>query len=445
MHGRSIKALRRRILLRSVYPDGDIPQPTRQACESRCVPGQYGKMSEDQFWEVAHLYPTVYLKRQRRPRIEEGHPWIFEGEIGRVAGEVAVGDFVRVLNYAGYFIGIGYINPESQITVRLLSHEDEAIDDLFFTRRLQQALQLRQRVVENSNAYRLVHAEADLLPGLIVDIYDRTAVVQILTAGIERHREEILAALQQLLPITGIYERSDVHVRELEGLEQRSGFWGNEFDTMVNVVENGFPMLVDVRGGQKTGYFLDQRENRAALAPFVRGASVLDCFSHTGSFAVHAARYGANQVRVVDISQSAIDLARQNAALNNVSGQMDFVVANAFDFLRNAADQGHSYDVVMLDPPAFTKSRQTVPAARRGYKEINLQGIKLVKPGGYLITSSCSYHISKEEFLQVVNEAAVDAHRTLQLLEYRSQGKDHPTLLAAAETSYLKFCIFRVC
>ena len=394
---------------------------------------------------MAHLYPTVYLKRERRPRIEEGHPWIFEGEIGRVAGEVAAGDFVRVMNHAGHFFGVGYINPDSQIIVRLLSREDETIDQAFFNRRLEQALELRRRVVQDSNAYRLVHAEADLLPGLIIDIYGHIAVVQILTAGMERRRQEILTALQQLLPITGIYERSDVNVRGLEGLEQRSGFLGKEFDTLVNVVENGFPMLVDVRGGQKTGYFLDQRENRAAIAPFVRGAAVLDCFSHTGSFAIHAARYGASQVRLVDISESAILLARQNAELNNVTEQMDFVVANAFDFLRDATDSGHSYDVVILDPPAFTKSRQTVPAARRGYKEINLRGIKLTKPGGYLITSSCSYHISKEEFLHVVNEAAVDAHRTLQLLEYRSQGKDHPTLLAAAETSYLKFAVFRVC
>lgn len=390
------------------------------------------------------MYPTVYLKRERRPRIELGHPWIYQSEIGRVAGQAAAGDIVSVYNHTGNFVGVGYFNPASQIAVRLLTRGEEVIDQDFFRRRLQQALDLRSRIVQQSNAYRLVHAEADLLPGLVIDVYDRVAVVQFLTVGMEVRREQVLSALRELLPIAGIYERSDVHVRELEGLEQQSGFIGPEFDPLVQVEENGFPILVDVQGGQKTGYFLDQRENRAAIAPFVAGATVLDCFSHTGSFAVHAARYGAKQVRVVDISRSAIELAQRNADLNNATAQMDFVVANAFDFLRNETDAGHDYDVVMLDPPAFTKSRQTVPAARRGYKEINLRGIKLAKPGGYLITSSCSHHLPREEFLQVINEAATDAHRTLQLLEYRTQAKDHPILLASAETSYLKFAIFRV-
>lgn len=390
------------------------------------------------------MYPTVYLKRQRRARAEEGHPWVFEGEIGRVAGEVATGDAVRVVNHTGHFLGVGYINPSSQIAVRLLSRDDEPIDQSFFVKRFRQAISLRQRVAGDSTAYRLVHAEADLLPGLIIDRYDQVLVLQILTAGMECRRGQLLAALQQVLPGVVCYERSDVNVRELEGLEQRSGFIGEEFETLVPVTENGFPMLVDVRGGQKTGYFLDQRENRAAIAPYVAGGRVLDCFSHTGSFAVHAARYGAEQVRLVDISETAIELAKRNAELNRVADRMEFVVANAFDFLRSASDAGHSYDVVMLDPPAFTKSKQTIPAAKRGYKEINLRGIKLTRPGGYLITSSCSYHLSKEDFLQVLNQAALDAHRTLQLLEYRTQAKDHPVLLAAPETNYLKFAVLRV-
>ncbi len=391
------------------------------------------------------MLSTVYLNKRRRPRIEAGHPWVFSGEIGRVAGDPAPGDIVKVVNHSGYLLGIGYINPQSQITVRMLSWEEQDIDTAFFEQRLRAAYQLRKHVVEdNSNAYRLVHGEADYLPGLVIDIYDQYAVVQSLTLGIDQRLPQIIEALQRVLSIKGIYERNDVTVRELEGLEQRSGFIGTEFDTSVQVMENGFPMRVDIASGQKTGYFLDQRENRAAIAHYVQDASVLDCFSHTGSFAVHAARYGAKQVKLVDISETAIDAAKQNAKLNEVEEKLDYVTANAFDYLRSVSDAGEIYDVVMLDPPAFTKSRKTVPAARRGYKEINLRGIKLTKPGGYLITSSCSYHMSKEEFLDVVAEAAIDAHRSLQLIEYRGQGKDHPALLAAPETSYLKFAVMRV-
>lgn len=390
------------------------------------------------------MLPTVYLHKHRRPRIEAGHPWVFSGEIGRVAGDPAPGDIVKVVNHSGYFLGIGYINPQSQITVRLLSWDEEEINTGFFERRLRGAYELRKQVVGNSNAYRLVHGEADYLPGLVIDIYDQYAVLQSLTLGIEVRLPQIVEALQRVLPAKGIYERNDVSVRELEGMEQRTGFIGSEFETTVEVLENGFPMLVDIAGGQKTGYFLDQRENRAAIVHYVKDADVLDCFSHTGSFAVHAARFGARRVRLVDISETAIEAAKANARLNNVAERLDYITANAFDYLRTVSDAGETFDVVMLDPPAFTKSRKTLPSARRGYKEINLRGIKLTRPGGYLITSSCSYHMSKEEFLDVVAEAAIDAHRSLQLIEYRGQSKDHPALLAAPETSYLKFAVMRV-
>lgn len=390
------------------------------------------------------MYPTVFLRRDRRPRIEGGHPWVFQSEIGRIVGSPLPGSVVRVVNHAGAFIGMGYINPQSQITVRLLTRFEEEIDEAFFARRLNEALSLRRKVVPaDSNAYRLVYGEADYLPGLTIDVYDQYASMQVLTLGLEQWSDTIIKAASELLGLKGIVLRNDVPVRALEGLDQHVRFAGQLFDTNVEIRENGFRMLIDLWNGQKTGYFLDQRENRSYIAPFVQGAQVLDCFSHTGSFAVHAAGYGAQHVTAVDISGLAIEGVKQNAALNSLNN-IEGVEANAFDFLRQEVEQRKSYDAVLLDPPAFTKNKASIPSARRGYKEINLRGMKLVRPGGYLATSSCSYHILRDEFIAVLAEAAADAHKQVKVVAIRGQAADHPVLLAAQETSYLKFVVLQV-
>jgi len=390
------------------------------------------------------MYATVYLLKERRPRISAGHPWIFQSEIARIVGAVVPGDIVRVLNHAGTFVGVGYYNPASQIIVRLLTRQDEEINAHFFRRRLVEARSLRQRVIaKDTNAYRLVHGEADYLPGLTVDIYDRYAAVQVLALGLEAWTATITDTLREMLDLKGIVLRNDVPVRRLEGLPLTVEFAGDSFAPQVEVMENGFHLWADLWAGQKTGYFLDQRENRAFIKPFVRGGRVLDCFSHTGSFAVHAAGFGAAEVTAVDISAVAVAGTLKNAALNGLS-VISAVEANAFDFLREQVEAKAEYDTVMIDPPAFTKSKASLPAARRGYKEINLRGLKLVRPGGFLISSSCSYHLSREDFLYILNEAALDAHRQVKVVGVRGQGSDHPLLLAANETSYLKFAVMQV-
>jgi 23S rRNA (cytosine1962-C5)-methyltransferase len=374
-----------------------------------------------------------------------GHPWVYRSEIGRVAGAVEAGGLVRVVNHAGSFIGIGYYNPQSQIVVRLMTRQDEEINAQFLARRVQEALSLRQKVVgADSNSFRLVYGEADYLPGLTVDVYDRYLSVQVLTLGMERLLPVLLGALTDVLNPEGVVLRNDVPVRELEGLEQEVRFHGRPFEPMVQIRENGFSMWVDLWEGQKTGYFLDQRENRAFIRPFAEQATVLDCFSHTGSFAVHAAGFAASSVTAVDISDQAVSMVGKNAALNGFGQVIMAVEDNAFDYLRREVDAGKSYDVVMLDPPAFTKSRSSVSAARRGYKEINLRGLKLVREGGYLVTSSCSYHISRDDFMSILTQAAADAHRQVKVVAVRGQASDHPVLLAAQETSYLKFVVLQV-
>ncbi|MBT9133476.1 MAG: Ribosomal RNA large subunit methyltransferase I [Firmicutes bacterium] len=391
------------------------------------------------------MYPTVYLRRDRRLRVEAGHPWIFQSEIGRIAGEAGPADIVRVVNHAGAFLGVGYISDRSQIAVRLLSRTDEEVNVRFFRRRLEDAWSLRKQVVgSNSNCYRLVYGEADGLPGLTVDIYGRYASVQVLALGMERWTDVIVEETRAMLGLAGVILRNDAPVRQLEGLPLEVRFATAEFDPVVAVQENGFSMTVDLWQGQKTGYFLDQRENRAYIAPFLGETAVLDCFSHTGSFAVHAAGYGAKEVTAVDISRQAVLGTLKNAENNGFASTIKAVESNAFDFLREASDAGHAYDVVMLDPPAFTKNKHAVPAARRGYKEINLRGLKLTRRGGFLITSSCSYHLSREEFLGVLAEAARDAHRQVKVVAVRGQGGDHPALLAAPETEYLKFVVAQV-
>lgn len=378
----------------------------------------------------------------KEKRVFSGHPWIFRSDIARSKGDPQPGDTVRVTASNGRFLAMAVYNPASQIALRILSRRDEPIDDAFIYGRVKRAVDYRRRFADLRSC-RLIFAESDGLPAIIVDSFGDVLSLQCLCLGMEKYKEAICDALMELLHPQGIYERGDVPVRELEGLPLVTGTLRGQVPDKVMIEENGVKFWVDVKNGQKTGFFLDQKENRAAIAPFVRDAEVLDCFTHTGSFALHAAKFGARHVTGVDISEFACQCARENAALNGFQ-QVDFVAANAFDFLKEQCAAGAQYDVVILDPPAFTKTRHNLEAAGRGYKEINLRGLKLVKNGGYLVTCSCSQHMLPGAFRDVVLSAAQDARVRLFQVEYRTQGRDHPILPAAPETQYLKCGIYRV-
>jgi 23S rRNA (cytosine1962-C5)-methyltransferase len=386
----------------------------------------------------------LILRAGRDKRVRAGHTWIYQGEIGVIGLEVKSGDLVEVLDNRGRFLGVGYYGQASQIAVRLLSREREEINTVFFRRRLKQAIAYRQRVKPGATCYRLVYGEGDLLPGLVVDRYEDYLVVQFLTVGMEVNRDLIIALLVELVKPAGIIERSDLPVRRLEGLPERSGCIYGTCPADVVIRDNGLQFNVNLVEGQKTGYFLDQSANRLATAAYASGRRVLDCFCHLGSFAVHAAAAGARSVLGVDISETAIEQATQNAVLNRVAAVCQFKTANAFDFLREQTALKSTYDLVVLDPPAFTKSKQTVDSAIRGYKEINLRGLKLLQSGGILVTCSCSHHINTELFWEVVLAAAMDAKKQIRLLERRTQGLDHPILAGVPETEYLKCFIFEV-
>ena len=383
---------------------------------------------------------TLYPGKEKR--VLEGHPWVFLSDIRRTDDSAAPGDVVRVYASNGRFLGQAFYNPQSQITLRFLTYGKAPVDDALIKERVFRAIRYR-RYFTDLKSCRLIFSESDGLPGLIADAFGEVICVQFLCLGIDRFRQAVLDALEEALHPAAIYERSDAPVRELEGLPQTTGLLRGMMPDRVEMTENGIRFLVDVREGQKTGYFLDQKENRAAIAPFVRDAEVLDCFTHTGAFALHAAHYGARAVTAVDISEYACACARKNAELNGFE-QISFITANAFDYLKEKSLEGPCFDVVILDPPAFTKSRATVASAARGYKEINLRGLKLVRPGGFLVTCSCSQHMSPAAFLAVVQEAAKDARVRLMQVEYRTQGRDHPILPAAPETQYLKCGIFRI-
>ncbi len=384
----------------------------------------------------------IILLPGKEKRVYAGHPWVFRSDIARSKGDPQPGDTVRVTASNGRFLAMAVYNPASQIALRVLSRRDEPIDQAFIYRRVQEAVDYRRRFADLRSC-RLIFAESDGLPAVIVDSFGGVLSLQCLCLGMEKYKGMICDALMELLHPDGIYERGDVPVRELEGLPQVTGVLRGQVPDKVMIEENGVKFWVDVKNGQKTGFFLDQKENRAAIAPFVKGAEVLDCFTHTGSFALHAARFGARHVTGVDISEFACQCARENAALNGFD-QVDFVAANAFDFLKEQCAAGAQYDVVILDPPAFTKTRHNLEAAERGYKEINLRGLKLLKNGGYLVTCSCSQHMLPGAFRDVVLSAAQDARVRLFQVEYRTQGRDHPILPAAPETQYLKCGIFRV-
>lgn len=442
----------------------------------------------------------VTLIKARKKRIEESHPWVYASEIESIdRADAEPGSIVDVVTNQGKYLASGYWNPASQITVRIISYTPiKTMDKDFFVERLQRCKQHRARFVADRDC-RLVYGEADFLPGLIVDRFADVLVLQILTLGMDKHRDALLEALIEVFQPAGIYERSDVSVRKLEGLEERTGVLYGECPSIVEIVENGLQMEVDIEQGQKTGYFFDQRENRASIAPLMTGwgersgikmealadgriapvnrngkevsfpywdgATVLECFAHTGSFTLHACKYGAKKVTCLDVSEHAIETAKRNVERNGFSDRVEFVVADAFRYLRDqvkgleerklraigAVDtskklvqEGRTWDVVILDPPAFAKTRSAVEGAKRGYKDINLQGLKLVNEGGYLVTASCSYHMRPELFLEAIADAAKDAGKLLRLIEWRAAGKDHPQILGVNESHYLKFAIFEV-
>ncbi|MCM3079183.1 class I SAM-dependent rRNA methyltransferase [Brevibacillus invocatus] len=424
----------------------------------------------------------VQLHKHRKKRLEAGHPWIYQSEVAQVEGDAVPGEIVEVVNHQGHFLAQGYINPASQMIVRIMSYDPkEKIDYDFFLRKIREAAAFRTRFVDNPKACRVLYGEADFLPGLIVDRYNDILVAQVLSLGMEQRLDWIRDALVEVFSPQGIYLRNDVPVRQLEGLEQGKGVLYGECPREVTIEENGLKYIVDIIEGQKTGFFYDQRENRASIQPLMKGwgekhgitlqtvevenenklvpvdkrgkviknpfwdgAEVLECFTHTGSFTLNACKHGAKKVTALDISEHAIETAKRNITLNGFLHRVDFVVANAFDYLREQMEAERSWDVVILDPPAFAKSRGAVKGACRGYKDINLNGMKLVRSGGYLVTASCSYHMSPDLFLETIQEAAVDAKKILRLIEWRGAGKDHPQISGADEGHYLKFAIFEV-
>ena len=383
------------------------------------------------------------LRKTRESRVRSGHPWVFASDIERVEGTFEPGDVVDVVSCHNTYLGRAFYNPKSQIALRMLTTHDEPVDSAFFRQRVQDAWDYRGRFCD-PNSCRLIFSESDFLPGLIVDKFGDYLVVQSLCLGIEKWKGDIVRHLADIVHPAGIWERSDVPVRRLEGLEQTTGLLWGEVPDRIDMVENGLRFAVDVKNGQKTGFFLDQKENRAAIAPLCPGARVLDCFCHNGSFALHAAQYGARSVLGVDISEEALEVARFNAQNNGLDGVVTFEAHNCFDHLRELTDAREQFDVVILDPPAFTKTRSAVESALRGYKEINLRGMKLVRKGGFLVTCSCSQHVSPEQFKDMINQAARDSKTKLRLVENRTQGRDHPILPASPETQYLKCMILQV-
>ncbi len=387
---------------------------------------------------------AAILKPGKEKRVLERHPWVFKSDIQRTDGSVQPGDIVSLLNSKGRFLAKAFYNPNSQIALRVMSYKEEEIDRAFIFRRVHEAVEYR-RTFADLKSCRLIFAESDRLPALIVDAFGDVLVMQCLALGMERFKQDIVDALVQEVHPAGIWERNDVPVRKLEGLEMTTGLLYGEVPDLVEIAENGVRFYVDVKEGQKTGFFLDQKENRAAIAPFVKGKKVLDCFTHTGSFALHAGYYGAEEVTGVDISGFACEFAERNAKLNHLEDRVHFVEANAFDLLVEKSRSGEKYDVIILDPPAFTKSKSTLDNAMRGYKEINLRAMKMITPGGFLITCSCSQHVLPQMFRSMVLDAANDARVHLRQIEFRTQGKDHPILPAAQETEYLKCGIYQVC
>lgn len=386
----------------------------------------------------------IILKRKIAQRIALGHPWIFGNEVASIEGPLAPGDTVEVYYYDNKFAGRGYANPKSQIVARILTRNPkEEINEEFFYNRILACWQYKQKLGYKENC-RLVFGEADYLPALIIDKFNDYFVLQTLSFGMDKWKPAIVAALQKIFQPKGIYERNDVPVRELEGLEQKKGFLSEPFPTDIIIQENGLKFHVDIENGQKTGYFLDQQDNRRAIQHIVKGADVLEAFCYTGTFSIHAGYYGAKSVLGLDISENAVAQARRNAALNGLEDVCSFQAVNAFDVLKLWVKEGRQHDVVILDPPAFTKSRENIQKAITGYKEINLRGMKLVKPGGFLVTASCTNLVQPDLFLEIIEMAAKDARKKLRQVTFQAQASDHPIIWGMENTNYLKFLIVEV-
>ena len=396
------------------------------------------------------MYHTIVtLKKGEGRTIKSGGAWVFDNEIDTITGRFKNGDLVTVHDFDGYPMGSGFINQNSKIRIRMMTRKaDQEIDHAFLTMRVKNAWDYRKTTVDTSSC-RIIFGEADFLPGLVIDKYEDILVVECLALGMEAFKEEIVMILRELLAkdgitIRGVYERSDANERTKEGLSKVKGFIGEEFDTTVEIVENGVHYLVDVANGQKTGFFLDQKYNRLAMQRVCKGKKVLDCFTHMGTFALNAGIAGASDVTGLDISEYAVSQAEANARLNGLQNTVHFRCANVLDELPKLAAAGEKYDVVILDPPAFTKSREATKNAIKGYREINMKGLKLVKDGGYFATCSCSHFMTQELLAKTVKEAAKATHKRLRQVEFRTQAPDHPILWAADESYYLKFFIFQV-
>ena len=391
----------------------------------------------------------VTLKKGEGRTLKAGGMWVFDNEIESIMGRFENGSIVTVHDFDGYPMGRGFINQNSKIRIRLMTRNvNQEIDHEFLRDRVRMAWEYRKKTVDTGSC-RVVFGEADFLPGLVIDKFSDVLVVESLALGIDRFKLEIVELLKEELQkdgirIRGVYERSDAKVRLNEGMERVKGFLSEEFDTNVEIVENGVKYLVDVKDGQKTGFFLDQKYNRLAIQKLCKDARVLDCFTHTGSFALNAAIAGAKEVTGVDASELAVEQAVKNAALNGVQDRAKFICRDVFELLPELEKQGEKYDVVILDPPAFTKSRNSVKNAIKGYREINLRAMKLVKDGGFLATCSCSHFMTYELFTETIGQAARNVHKRLRQVEFRTQAPDHPILWAADESYYLKFYIFQV-
>lgn len=392
----------------------------------------------------------VTLKKGEGRTVKAGGMWVFDNEIANINGSFENGDIVTVSDFDGYFLGYGFINTNSKITIRLMSRKKEhVIDRAFLETRIRNAWNYRKETID-TGCCRMIFGEADWLPGIVIDKFSDVLVVESLALGIDRLKPQILEILTKVLAqdgisIRGIYERSDAKVRLQEGMERYKGFIGEPFDTRVPIEENGVKYIVDVEDGQKTGFFLDQKNNRKSIWKLCPGKKVLDCFTHTGSFALNAGMAGASEVLGVDASMTGITQAEENARLNGLEDRVKFMCADVFELLPQLETQGESYDVVILDPPAFTKSRNSIKNAVKGYREINLRGMKLIRDNGYLVTCSCSHFMDPALFSKTIREAAHGAHKRLRQVEFRTQACDHPILWAADESYYLKFYIFQVC
>ena len=395
-------------------------------------------------------FAVVTLKKGEGRTVKAGGAWIYDNEIASIMGDFADGDLVLVHDFDGYPMGRGFINRHSRIRVRMMTRNiHQEVDEEFLRMRVKDAWEYRKRTVDTDSC-RVIFGEADFLPGLVVDKFSDVLVVQSLALGIDRMKETIVRLLKEVMEedgirIRGVYERSDAKVRTQEGMERIKGFIGDPFDTLVEIQENGVKYQVDVKDGQKTGFFLDQKYNRRAIHRLCPGAKVLDCFTHTGSFALNAGIAGASQVLGVDASELGIERARANAELNGLSDRVSFVCEDVFELLPRLEREGEKFDLVILDPPAFAKSRSSIKNAVKGYREINLRGMKLVKDGGYLATCSCSHFMDYELFTKTIGQAAANVHKRLRQVEFRTQAPDHPILWGAGDSYYLKFYIFQVC